>query len=299
MIPSFTRNKHESCMLLGMALYWLMSVPIMLSSFADVTPRVLVHGHRGARAARPENTIPAFEYAIEAGADVLELDLAVTRDNVLVVSHDPVLSEKLCQGPAGATRVIREMTLAELRRWDCGSLRHPDFPEQQPVSGARVPTLDEVLALAPRGKFGFNIETKIFRDKPHLTPSPQEFARLLVDAVRKHRLDDRVIVQSFDFRTLHAAADLAPKIQRAALYAGLPRDFVAMAREARATIVSPYHTLATPEAVKAAHKAGLPVVPWTANAPADWDRLIAAGADAIITDDPAALRAHLAKNPRR
>jgi len=280
-------------MLQGMACRRLVPAFIMLAAFADVTARVQVHGHRGARAVRPENTIPAFEYAIEAGADVLELDLAVTRDDVLVASHDPVLPEALCQGPPGATRVIRGMTLAALRRWDCGSLPNPAFPRQQTVPGTRVPTLDEVLDLAPRGRFHFNIETKIFPDKPELTPSPEEFARLLVEAVRRRGLESRVIIQSFDFRTLHAAAAMAPEIRRAALYSGPPRDFAAIARQARATLVSPHYSLVTPAAVRAAHEAGFPVVPWTANTPADWDRLVAAGVDGIITDDPAALIAHL------
>ncbi|MEZ5402780.1 MAG: glycerophosphodiester phosphodiesterase family protein [Bryobacteraceae bacterium] len=242
--------------------------------------RILIHGHRGARAVMPENTIPAFEYAIREGVDVLELDLAVTRDDVLVVSHDPILSEKNCSGGPG-TRVIREMTLAELRQWDCGRGQIP---------GTRVPTLDEVLALAPRGKFEFNIETKIFRDRPQLTPGPEKFASLLVDAVRSRALGGRVIIQSFDFRTLHAARAMAPEIRRSALYSGPPRDLVAMTEEAGATILSPEHSLVTPEVVRAAHGKSFQVVPWTANDEADWARLAAAGVDAIITDDPARLR---------
>ena len=104
----------------------------VLGLLAGPPPRIEVQGHRGARAVLPENTLPAFEHAIGAGADVLELDLAVTRDNVLVASHDPVLNPEICRGPkAGA--VIRELTLEELRRYDCGSLRNPQFPRQQPV----------------------------------------------------------------------------------------------------------------------------------------------------------------------
>src|SRR3989442_6438062 len=110
---------------------------------------ILVHGHRGARAMRPENTIPAFEYAIQAGVDVLELDMAVTKDDVLVVSHDPLLNPEICKGP-GTPRAIRTLTLAELRQWDCGALRNLKFPKQTPVPGARIPTLDEVFALASR-----------------------------------------------------------------------------------------------------------------------------------------------------
>lgn len=237
--------------------------------------------------------MPAFEYALSVGVDVLELDLAVTKDNVLVVSHDPHMNRAFCIGPAGAPDAIRQMTLAELKLWDCGAKANPAFPKQQAVAGTRVPTLDEVLALAPRGKFEFNIETKIFAKKPELTPTPEEFAKLLADAIVRHKLVDRVIVQSFDFRTLHAIKALLPSVRLSALFDGRARDFVAVAKEAGAMIVSPQYKLVTAEQVAAAHKAGLQVVPWTANTPADWERLIAAKVDAIISDDPAALIAYL------
>jgi glycerophosphoryl diester phosphodiesterase len=254
--------------------------------------RVLVHGHRGARAVLPENTIPAFEYAINAGVDVLELDLAVTKDNVVVVSHDPRINSGICSGPREHA-AIRELTLAELREYDCGSKKNPLFPKQKPVPGTRIPTLDEVFALVPRGTFGFNIETKIFRDAPELTPSPEDFVRLVLDSVRKHNLEKRVILQSFDFRTLHAMKKLAPEIPLSALYEGAPRDFADIAREAGAGIVSPRYPLVTREQVEKAHAAGLQVVPWTANTPEDWRKLIDAGVDAIITDDPAELIRYL------
>jgi glycerophosphoryl diester phosphodiesterase len=264
---------------------------VLLAPAAE-TRTVLVHGHRGARAVSPENTLPAFEYAIEVGADVLELDLAVTKDDVLVVSHDPVLNPQICRGSAGAS-VIRQLTLAELRRWDCGSLRNPRFPKQQPVPRTRIPTLDEVLVLAGRGNFQFNIETKISPDQPQYTPSPEEFARMLLDRIRAHRLESRVIVQSFDFRTLRAMKRLAPEIRLSALHGSGDRDFVSIAREAGASIVSPNHRLVTRAKVEAAHEAGLQVVPWTANTPREWDRLIEAGVDAIITDDPGGLIRYL------
>ena len=242
--------------------------------------------------------MPAFEYAIQAGVDALELDMAVTRDNVIVISHDPVLKPPVCSGPA-AEAAIRTLTLAQVRQWDCGATRNPLFPTQQPVTGTRMPALDEVLGLAPRGTFDFNIETKIFADRPELAPGPEEFARLVFESVRRHGLEKRVILQSFDFRTLRAMKALAPEIRRSALYTGPARDFVSIAREAGAGIVSPEKSLVTPAQVRAAHDAGLTVIPWTANTPEDWDRLIAADVDAIISDDPAALIAHLRRRGLR
>ena len=246
-----------------------------MTSALSMAQPIQVHGHRGARAMRPENTIPAFEYAIKAGVDVLELDMAVTKDNVVVVSHDPLLNPEICKGPE-ARRPIRTLTLSELRQWDCGALRNPKYPKQTPIPGTRIPTLDEVLALAPRGKFEFNIETKIFADHPEYTPSPEEFARLVRDIVHRHGLESRVILQSFDFRTLHAMKAIEPRIRLSALYEKGSDSFVDVAHRAGATIVSPETSLVTPQKVKAAHAAGLQVVAWTANAPPEWDALVAA-----------------------
>ncbi len=250
---------------------------------------IQVHGHRGARAMRPENTIPAFEYAIDQGVDAIEMDVAVTKDDVLVISHDPVLNPEICRS-LGGSKVIRELTFAELRQWDCGSLVNPHFPKQTPVAGTHIPALEEVLALANRGNFLFNIETKIFKDQPQYTPTPERFVELLLCSIDRHNLRSRVIVQSFDFRTLHAMKKLAPDIRLAALDEDEKLgDFVTVAHSAGAGIISPEKGLITPSRVVAAHQARLQVIPWTANTPQEWDALIAAGVDAIISDDPAAL----------
>ena len=278
-----------------MAPRFALALSILLMN-AHAASQILGHGHRGARAVRPENTMPAFEYALKIGADVLELDLAVTKDNVLVVSHDPKLSEAICTAPAGwkGTNVIREMTLEQLRLWDCGAKRNPQFPRQEPVPGTKAPTLDEVFALAPRGTFEFNVETKIFAKQPELTPSPEEFSRLLLEAIRKHKLETRVIVQSFDFRTLRAMKAMAPEIRLSALFEPFGTwDPVKATVDLGAPIISPHYRLVNPGFVERAHKAGLQVVPWTANEEAEWRKLADAKVDAIISDDPAALLAWL------
>jgi glycerophosphoryl diester phosphodiesterase len=112
---------------------------------------------------------------------------------------------------------------------------------------------------------------------------------MVFDVICKHNLESRSIVQSFDFRTLHGF----PGIRTAALWEGPARPFVEIAREASAGIIAPYFELVTPEQVEAAHAAKLEVIPWTANTPEAWRKLIDAGVDAIITDHPAALIAYL------
>jgi glycerophosphoryl diester phosphodiesterase len=257
-------------------------------------PKIAVHGHRGARAVLPENSIPAFEYAVKIGADVLELDMAVTKDDIVVVSHDAEMNPKYCTGPEDSPRVIREMTLAQLKKWDCGAKGNPEFPKQKAIPGTRVPTLDEVFQATKSAPIEYNIETKIFADKPALTPSPEKFAELVLAVVRKHGLETRTILQSFDGRTLVAMARLEPRIRRSFLTPtgamDAMKNWVEACKSAgNATIVSPHFMTVTRGRVEEAHRAGLKVVPWTANEPGQWQRLVEAGADAIITDDPLAL----------
>ena len=288
-------------LILGSMFYKLLISFMLISlfSFAGSPSRILVHGHRGARARMPENTLPAFEYAIQHGVDALEMDMAVTKDNVIVISHDPILETPVCAGPRNGV-VIHTLTLAEVRQWDCGAVQNPNFHTQQTVPGTRVPTLDDVFQLATRGTFDYNIETKSFPERPEYTPPPNEFARMVLDKVRQYKLEKRVILQSFDFRTLVAMRQLAPEIRLSALTEMDPRAFTTIAKEAaNAEIVSPYYKLVTAGKVAAAHAVNIQVVPWTVNDPAEWDRLIEAKVDAIISDDPASLIAHLKKRGLR
>ena len=275
---------------------------VLLPLLAQATdpPKILVHGHRGARARLPENTLPAFEYAIQQGVDALEMDMAVTKDNVIVISHDPILHGPVCTLAGKDMAVIHQLTLAEVRQWDCGAVQNPRFPTQKTVPGTRMPTLDDVFQLSGRGSFYYNIETKSFPDHPELTPAPEDFAKLVLDKIRKYKLEKRIILQSFDFRTLVAMRKLAPEIRLSALTEKDPRDFAAIVKEAgNAEIISPEYHLVTSAKVAAAHAAGLQVVPWTADTPQDWDKLVEAKVDAIISDDPAELIAHLKKRGLR
>jgi glycerophosphoryl diester phosphodiesterase len=140
-----------------------------------------------------------------------------------------------------------------------------------------------VLALS--GSFDFDLEIKSYS---HL--SPRGFAEPVLAAIRRHKVEPRVNLFSFDWRILHAMQELAPDIRCAALYEGQPKSFVEIAQQAGNTpIVCPRYNLVTPELVSEAHAANLKIFTWTANTEADWDRLMAAEVDAIITDDPAAL----------
>ncbi|MDD2805158.1 MAG: glycerophosphodiester phosphodiesterase [Elusimicrobiales bacterium] len=264
---------------------------------------VAVHGHRGSRGTVPENTIPAFEAGLMAGVDVLELDLGVTKDNVVVISHEPNVTPERCLDPEGKKLEkpvpLRSLTLAELKKYDCGTLPHPKFPQQIPVPGERMPTLDEMFAMVEKSGYEaarrveFNIETKIFPYDPAATPSPAEFARLVVDVVKKHGMEARTIVQSFDYRTLREVKKLEPAIRTSQLTEANLVDIVPALKSVKADFWSPDFKWTTPEAVKEVQAAGMKVAPWTINTKKEWELAIQAGVDAIITDYPAALIEYL------
>ncbi|MCK6544512.1 glycerophosphodiester phosphodiesterase [Myxococcota bacterium] len=266
-----------------------------------------VQGHRGARAVLPENTLPAFARALEVGAHTLELDVLVTKDDVLVVGHDPILSPDICLGPGGARLTsdvrVRDLTLAALAAYDCGTLKSPRFPRQQPVPKTRMPTLDEVFALVKTSKLAaaktvkLNVEAKSVPGQPELAPPPERFAELLVGAFEESGLLSRVTLQSFDHRILRAAKVRSPKLVLAALVSDNHVDFVALAKGLGAEIVSPDRLWITKPDVDALHAAGVRVIPWTANDEAEWKRLVDLGVDGIITDDPEGLLTWL-RGPR-
>lgn len=289
-----------------------------------------LQGHRGARGLAPENTLYGFAKALEIGVTTLETDLAATRDGVLVLSHDPVFNPDVVRGPDGAwlrppAPTIHTLSLEEVKRYDVGRLRPgskyaEQFPQQQPVDGARVPTLAELFELAASsGKAPrFNIETKLSPEKPDETPSPEMFARIVVEAVRAAGLEDRTTVQSFDWRTLLAVRNLAPEIatvclttsstlrdrsvagvrQPSAWLAGLDpasfdRSVPRLVKAAGCSTWSPRFTELSPELVAEAHSLDLKVVPWTVNRADDMARIIDMKVDGLITDYPDVARAVL------
>ena len=290
-----------------------------------MTARALeVQGHRGARGLLPENTIPAFERAIELGADVLELDLGMTRDGVPVVHHDRALDPDRTRDAVGAWLAppgpfLNTLDLAELAVFDVGRAAPGSpiaerFPDQVPRDGTRIPTLADVLALGRRpgaGAIRFNIETKVTPLAPRETAGPEEFARAVVGVLRAEGMLDRADIQSFDWRILHEARRLAPDLSTVCLTAeqrwhdtvlrGQPGpspwtaglDIAAfdgsvprLVKAAGCTAWSPYYRDLTAETLAEAHALALKVAVWTVNEADEMLALARLGVDSIITDYP-------------
>ena len=292
-----------------------------------------LQGHRGARGLAPENTIPGFETALRIGVTTLELDTAMTRDGVLVVSHDSQLNPEHTRGPDGAFLkeqgpAIRSLTFAELQRYDVGRIQPGTayaarFSTQKGADDVRIPALTEVFDLVKRNNadhIRFNIETKLTPTSGADTPDPEAFAAALVKAIQDANLTKRASIQSFDWRTLMATKRIAPEIERVCLTiqspgedniqsgkpgpspwtAGLDIDehggsVPRLVKAADCAVWSPYYRNVTATLVKEAHGLGLKVIPWTVNEMADLELMYQTGIDGIISDYPDRARAALPK----
>ena len=288
-----------------------------------------LQGHRGARGLAPENTLRSFATALGIGVTTLELDAGISRDGVVVVSHDRALNPDITRGPDGEWLAapgpaIHSLDLAELKRYDVGGIRPGTkyaerYPRQQSVRGERIPALAELFALTARAgndTVRFNIETKLSPLAPGETPPPEAFADALVAAIREAGLAHRCTVQSFDWRTLARVQSSAPEIETAYLSAqqdwldnigvGQPGpspwtagvdadDYGAsvprMVAAAGGRVWSPYHAEVDAARLAEAHELGLRVVVWTVNEVPRMRELIRMGVDGIITDYPDVLRA--------
>lgn len=303
-----------------LALLALLLTPLFASAFD-------LQGHRGARGLAPENTLPAFAAALSVGVSTLELDTAITRDGVVVVSHDARLNPEITRGTDGRwlnppTRAVRQLTLEELEHFDVGRIKPGSeysyrFPDQKRMDKVTMPTLAQVFQLARRAgnhEVRFNIEIKTSPEKPNDTLAPEDFAKTLLGLIEREGMSSRVTIQSFDWRALKAVQQLAPKIQTSYLSsqqraldnigaeaqegsawtAGVQLSdhgsIPKMVKAAGGAIWSPYYPELRSELVKEAHELGLQVIPWTVNKLEDMARLIDWGVDGIITDRPDILR---------
>lgn len=276
---------------------------LFLSVSAFSASKIEVQGHRGARGSRPENTLPAFQFALENGVDTLELDIQVSSDNQLVISHEPAITPERCLDPSGNKLkepiYIHALPYNEIKKYDCGTLPHARFPKQVAVPHTPMPRLEDLFVMVEKSPLpaaktvNFNIETKIYPSKPETCPEPHEFAKMILVLARKHHMISRMILQSFDDRSLIAAKKIEPKVRTAMLTSDNHIDYFAVAKAIHADIISPDQDWILAEDVKKLHAIGVQVLPWTVDEAKDWDRMIALGVDGIITDYPKELIEHL------
>jgi glycerophosphoryl diester phosphodiesterase len=286
-----------------------------------------LQGHRGARALAPENTLHAFALALGIGVTTLELDIAITKDDVLVISHDPALNPDITRGPdgrflEGRGPPIRQLTFDEVQRHDVGRIKPgtryaSQFPQQQPIDGARIPRLADLFALVRKSgneQVRFAIETKVTPFNAEETAAPEAFARAVIAAIREGGMARRASILSFDWRTLAVVQKEAPEIGTVYITAqqqwldnigagkaeaspwtrgiqykdhgSVPK----MVNAAGGRTWSAYFGDLDTAKVKEAHALGIEVLAWTVNSARDIARMLDLGVDGIVSDRPDLVR---------
>ncbi|MBC8155844.1 MAG: glycerophosphodiester phosphodiesterase [Bacteroidetes bacterium] len=266
-----------------------------------------LQGHRGCRGLMPENTIPAFLKALELGVNTLELDVVISQDKQVVVSHEPYFNADFTIDPGGKSidkkdqkgLNLHKMPYAEIKRYDTGSNGNPNFPEQQKLKTYK-PLLSDVITQAEAYRkannlpaFAYNIELKSDPSEYNLSqPEPAPFCDLVYAVINNQLAPERVIIQSFDFAILkqwhtQTGAGRYKKVRLAALIENI-RSVDKNLEELGfiPDIYSPYHKLLGRERITELHQKGIKVIPWTVNAPEDMRRLLSDGVDGLITDYP-------------
>jgi len=278
----------------------IIALTLPLLSFAQV--KFDVQGHRGARGIMPENTIPAMIKGLQLGATTLEMDIVISKDKQAVVSQEPYFNHEFSLTPAGKPITLKDekknniyqMDYEEVKKFDVGSKVHPRFPGQQkikaykPLLGELIDSVEAYVKVNKLAKPDYNIETKLIRKGDgEFQPSPEEYVEIIMEIVKKKKLEKRVIIQSFDIRTLQYLHKKYPKI-RTSLGIDEKEDFENNIRDLgfNPTIYSPYSVLVGKALVDKCHAAGIKIIPWTVNSLKDLKYLMGLGVDGIITDYP-------------
>ena len=273
----------------------LMATSILQAQVIDI------QGHRGARGKMPENTIPAFIYAMDQGVTTLELDVVISKDKKVVVSHEPWLSDEICLDSLGSEinhdqekYNIYSLNYSDIEKFDCGSKQNKRFPEQVNLQTAK-PLLEDLIKAVERHQKGvthyevaYNIEIKSTKEgdgKFH--PAVEEFSDLVYQLIDQYLPWERVIIQSFDARALQYWNKKYPEVQLALLIENTksPKGNI---KELGFTpkIYSPYYKLLSKNSVSELHKMGMQVIPWTVNEKEDMKKMVSWGVNGIITDYP-------------
>jgi glycerophosphoryl diester phosphodiesterase len=259
-------------------------------------------GHRGCRGLMPENTIPAFLHALSLGITTLEMDVVITQDLKVVVSHEPFLNHEICSGINGKQITaanekdynIFQMSYAQLSKYDCGSKNHVRFPTQENLI-AHKPLLSEVFEAAvsyiiknklPDCKFNIEIKSTV-EGEDIFHPPYQQFTNLLVEVCEQYKVLDRLTIQSFDVRPLQYLRQYFPYISLSLLV----ENELTLSDNIHLlgfipTIYSPDYVGVTDEVVKQCKEYKMQIIPWTVNELSDMKKLINMGVDGLISDYP-------------
>ena len=269
-------------------------------SFSQEQNKVEIHGHRGFRGLFPENTLTAFRQATKLGVDYLELDVVITKDSQVVVSHEPWFNPNTCSNP-DATNVtkhkkenLHQLNYSEIKKYDCGKRGNKKFPQQAKLSEYK-PLLSEVIETMekytkennlPPIKYNIEIKNNKFGDgKYHF--DTKVTSTLIYNVIKKYGINERVIIQSFDTRCLREIHKIDAQLKIGLLVA----NFTSVKLNIGKLGFTPYSynpaaKICKTKTIEQAHKLGCKVIVWTVNSEKEMKKFIGLGVDGIITDYP-------------
>lgn len=256
-----------------------------------------IQGHRGCRGLLPENSLPAFEKAVDLGVNTLELDIVITKDNKVVVSHEPYMNAVICQTPngedisdgKGISYNIYKMSYEEIKVFDCGSKFHPTYPHQEKLKTYK-PLLSELFDLVKSKKSDVKFNIEIKSDPSYYgiyTPQPEVYVGLVLDEIMNHDMFGLVNLQSFDLNVLEEIRKQSPNMKVALLVD--ENETIQSKLEKlsyKPEIISPYFKLLTAEDIRDYQSQGFQIIPWTINTKEDMIQMMFWNVDGIITDYP-------------
>ncbi len=261
-------------------------------------------GHRGCRGLMPENTIPAYLKAIDIGVNTLEMDAVITKDSQVVMSHEPFFNHEITTKPDGSFVTLNEerslniyqMSYAEVQRFDVGLKPNLRFPQQQKMHAVKprladvIDSVETYTVKMHKHPVQYNIETKCMPATDNIYhPEPGRFVELIMAVIQAKKIESRVIIQSFDVRSLQYLHQKYPSIKTSLLVEGTDKKTFALQLQNLGfipTIYSPEYTLVTPLLVKQCHDTGVQLIPWTIDDKPTIDKIKSMGVDGIITDYP-------------
>ncbi len=277
-------------------------ISLLLSTCIMAQTAFDIEGHRGCRGLYPENTIPAFLNAVKLGVNTLEMDIIVSKDGQLVISHDPFMNDVICSNPDGTPVTseqadklkIYNLTYDQIRQYDCGMRPNPKFPDQVKIRVYKPRLVDVIDSVEKYIKdhhlppVHYNIETKSTVKGDDINhPKPAVFMKLFYDVIKSKGVADKCILQSFDPRTLQEMHRIDPTVKTALLVEnldGLDKNLKTLGFYP--TIYSPYYPLVNKKLIAKCHSLGIKVLPWTVNDEKKMLALKKDGVDGLISDYP-------------
>lgn len=270
-------------------------------------PEFLIEGHRGTRGLMPENTIPSMLKAIEAGANVLELDVHISKDKKVVVAHDPYFNRNHVLLPGGEEipkedslrYILYQMDYKDISLFDVGSIHNTRFPLQEnfkthiPLLGELIDSVETYTLKNNLPGIIYNIEIKSNPSNDDLYhPKPPELVRLVVEVLKSKDLNQRFYIQSFDIREIQEVRKNYPNIPVGFLTGNQNESFENSIAKIGflPEIYSPHFNIISKQLIEKCHKQGVKIVPWTVNSKDKMIDLIKKGVDGIITDFPDLLK---------